>query len=315
VRKIKTIKTSSSSPQLSKHNILMTAFNSAFRTRQIFYATLRAIGIVIIILESVFIGLGFREIAIYGSSNTAASGQITAAGFTSDLPSQGYYYNHYYYLGLTRASSSWFSNMLDTLTSWIKDYGYPALFAAALFETVIPIIPSELVFPLAGFTAYDRQMGVGHAIGMAASGALGSTVGAIAIYYASLKAGKAVVLRYGKHVRIGTKEIEKAEKWFEKHGELAVFLGRMAPGVRELISIPAGISKMNITKFILFTFAGSLIWSIALSLAGYYGGEAWSQVSESLSSILTTVGAIMVAGIIAFIVIKWFRGHRSERQK
>jgi membrane protein DedA with SNARE-associated domain len=273
-------------------------------------------GIVIIILESVLIGSGFREIAIYSNSNTAASGQTAAAaaGYSSDLPSRGYY-NHYYYLGSIRASSSWISNMVDTLTAWIKDYGYPALFAAALVETVIPIIPSELVFPLAGFTAYDRGLGVGHAIGMAASGALGSTVGAIAIYYASLKAGKAAIIRYGKYVRIGTKEIEKAEKWFEKHGELAVFLGRMAPGIRELISIPAGISKMNITKFIIFTFVGSLIWSIALSLAGYYGGEAWSQVSERLLSILTMVSVIMIAGIIIFIVIKWFGVHRSESLK
>lgn len=314
MRKITTIKTSSSSSQLSKHNTLITSFNSVFRTRQIFYATLRAMGIVIIILDSVFVGEGLREIAIYGSSNTAARGQAAGASFTSDLPSQ-VYYNHYYYLGSTRASSSLISNMIDTLTAWIKDYGYPALFAAALIETVIPIIPSELVFPLAGFTAYDRQLGVGHAIGMAASGALGSTVGAIAIYYASLKAGKAAIIRCGKYVRIGTKEIEKAEKWFEKHGELAVFLGRMAPGIRELISIPAGISKMNITKFIIFTFAGSLIWSIALSLAGYYGGEAWSQVSERLSSILTIVGAIMVAGIITFILIKWFRDNRSDSRK
>jgi membrane protein DedA with SNARE-associated domain len=313
VIKIKTIKISSSSRQLSNHNILITSSNSVDRTRQIFCATLRAMGIIIIILESVFTGLGPREIAIYGSSITVTSGQ-TAADFMSDLPLQGYY-NHYYYLGSTRASSSWISSMVDELTAWIEDYGYPALFAAALVETVIPIIPSELVFPLAGFTAYDRQLGVGHAIGMAASGALGSTVGAIAIYYASLKAGKAAIIRYGKYVRIGTKEIERAEKWFENHGELAVFLGRMAPGIREIISIPAGISKMNLTKFIMFTFAGSLIWSIALSLAGYYGGEAWSQVSESLSSILTTVSAIMVAGIVIYIVIKWFRSHRSERQK
>jgi membrane protein DedA with SNARE-associated domain len=202
------------------------------------------------------------------------------------------------------------------LTAWIADYGYPAVFAAALLETVFPPIPSEIVFPLAGFTAYDRQLGLENAIGMAAAGALGSTLGAIAIYYASLKAGKAAIIRYGKHVRVGTKEIEKAEKWFEKHGELAVFLGRMAPGVREIISIPAGISKMNLTKFVLFTYAGSLIWSVMLSLAGYYGGKAWSQLSESLSSILGIVGAIVVAGIIAFIVIKRFKGHySSERQR
>lgn len=90
----------------------------------------------------------------------------------------------------------------------------------------------------------------------------------------------------------------------------------MAPGVREIISIPAGISKMNITKFVLFTFAGSLIWSVMLSLAGYYGGKAWSQMSESLSFVLGIVGAIIVGGIIAFIVIKRFKGHHSsERQR
>lgn len=214
------------------------------------------------------------------------------------------------------SSSSWVSSILSMLTAWIADYGYPAVFAAALLETVFPPIPSEIVFPLAGFTAYDRQLGLENAIGMAAAGALGSTLGAIAIYYASLKAGKAAIIRYGKYVRIGTKEIEKAEKWFEKHGELAVFLGRMAPGVREIISIPAGISKMNITKFVLFTYAGSLIWSVMLSLAGYYSGKTWSQLSESLSSILGLASATIVAGIIAFIVIKRFKGHyNSERQR
>jgi membrane protein DedA with SNARE-associated domain len=233
--------------------------------------------------------------------------------------SQSYYY--YYHLQSTlptssSSSSSWVSNIISMLTAWIADYGYPAVFAAALLETVFPPIPSEIVFPLAGFTAYDRQLGLENAIGMAAAGALGSTLGAIAIYYASLKVGKAAIIRYGKYMRVGTKEIEKAEKWFEKHGELAVFLGRMAPGVREIISIPAGISKMNLTKFVLFTYAGSLIWSVMLSLAGYYGGKAWSQLSESLSSILGIVGAIVVAGIIAFIVIKRFKGHySSERQR
>ncbi len=256
-----------------------------------------------------------REMAIY---NTSYSGSQVAAGFMSIFSlSQSYYYYYHLQSALpTSSSSSWVSNIISILTAWIADYGYPAVFAAALLETIFPPIPSEIVFPLAGFTAYNRQLGLENAIGMAAVGALGSTLGAIAIYYASLKAGKAAIIRYGKYVRVGTKEIEKAEKWFEKHGELAVFLGRMAPGVREIISIPAGISKMNITKFVLFTFAGSLIWSVMLSLAGYYGGTAWSQLSESLSSILGIVSAIIVAGIIAFIVIKWLKGHHSsERQK
>jgi membrane protein DedA with SNARE-associated domain len=142
---------------------------------------------------------------------------------------------HGSYLLLLQSStlSSWVSNLINTVTAWIAVYGYPAVFAAALLETVFPPIPSEVVFPLVGFTAYDKQLGLENAVGIAATGALGSTVGAIAIYYASLKAEKAAIIRYGRYVRIGTKEIEKAEKWFEKHGDLAVFLGRMAPGVRE----------------------------------------------------------------------------------
>jgi membrane protein DedA with SNARE-associated domain len=258
-----------------------------------------------------------REMAIYSTCNSC--GQVAASFMSIFSLSQNYYY-YYYHLQSTfptsSSSSSWVSNIISMLTAWIADYGYPAVFAAALLETIFPPIPSEIVFPLAGFTAYDRQLGLENAIGMAAVGALGSTLGAIAIYYVSLKAGKAAIIRYGKYARIGTKQIEKAEKWFEKHGELAVFLGRMAPGIRELISIPAGISKMNITKFAVFTFAGSLIWSVVLSLAGYYGGKAWSQLSEGLSSILGIVSAIIVAGVITFILIKWFKGrHSSERQK
>ena len=232
----------------------------------------------------------------------------TAAAFLSELSTQGY-------LLQSSTLSSWVSDLVNMVTAWIAHYGYPAVFIAALLETVFPPIPSEVVFPLVGFTAYDKQLGVEHAVGMAATGALGATVGAIVIYYASFRVGKAAIIRYGKYVRIGSREIEKAEKWFEKHGQLAVFLGRMAPGVREIISIPAGISKMNIAKFIIFTFAGSLIWSIMLSLAGYYGGKAWNQVSERLSSIFGIVGAIIVAGIIAIIAIMWFKGRRSAGQR
>lgn len=230
------------------------------------------------------------------------------ASFSHELFGQGYYY----ILLQSTTPSSWVSGLVNTITNWIADYGYPAVFAAALLETVFPPIPSEVVFPLAGFTAYDRQMGVGHAIGMAAAGALGATVGAIVIYYVSLKAGKEAIIRYGKYARIGKKEIEKADRWFEKHGEMAVFLGRMAPGVREIISIPAGISKMNIPKFIIFTFAGSLIWSIMLSLVGYYSGEAWSRISESLSTIFGILGAIILAGIVGVLIIMRLKGRNSR---
>jgi membrane protein DedA with SNARE-associated domain len=114
---------------------------------------------------------------------------------------------------------------------------------------LFPPIPSEIIFPLVGFVAYDKNLGIGHAIGMGLVGGLGSTVGAIIIYYVALEIGKPAILRFGRYVRVGEQGLLKAETWFQKYGAIAVFCGRMAPGIRELISIPAGIGRMNIIKY------------------------------------------------------------------
>ena len=131
------------------------------------------------------------------------------------------------------------SYILDAITSWISTYGYPGAFLAALLETIFPPIPSELIFPLIGFTAQTKDLGLENALGMAIVGALGSTVGAIAIYFIALKLGKTVFLRLVKYMKIGESELDESEKWFENHGAIAVFAGRMAPGIREIISITA----------------------------------------------------------------------------
>ena len=109
------------------------------------------------------------------------------------------------------------SYVLDTVTSWISTYGYPGAFLAALLETIFPPIPSELIFPLIGFTAQTKGLGLENAIGMATIGALGSTIGSIAIYFVALKLGKTVFLRLGKYIRMGESELNKSEKWFENH--------------------------------------------------------------------------------------------------
>lgn len=202
---------------------------------------------------------------------------------------------------------------MNSITSWIAAYGYPAVFAAALFETIFPPIPSEVVFPLVGYTAYSKGLGIGHAIGMAAVGALGSTAGGIIIYFISLRTGKPAVVRFGKRLRISESSIEKAETWFERHGEAAVFLGRMAPGVRELISIPAGIGKMNLPKFIMFTFLGSFVWSTALTLLGYFAGQAWEQYSKQLSSVFSLAAIMIVGGFLIILGIMYYS--RRKRTK
>jgi membrane protein DedA with SNARE-associated domain len=208
-----------------------------------------------------------------------------------------------------------FDSVTTTVSYWIAEFGYPAVFIVALLENLFPPIPSEIIFPLVGFVAYDKNLGIGHAIGMGLVGGLGSTVGAIIIYYVALKIGKPAILRFGRYVRVGEQGLLTAESWFQKYGSIAVFSGRMAPGIRELISIPAGIGRMNIIKFVIFTFAGSAIWSVALTLLGYFLGDAWTKISEQLSSVFSIVAVIIVIIVIAVLGLRYYYGKRNRDRK
>jgi membrane protein DedA with SNARE-associated domain len=209
------------------------------------------------------------------------------------------------------ASAGILSGIVDAISVLIGEYGYPAVFAAAFLEVIFPPIPSEVIFPLVGFIAQNRGLGLENTIGMATVGALGSTVGAVLIYFVSAKVGRAAIMRFGKRVRISEQEIEKAQRWFEKYGSIAVFTARMVPGIREIISIPAGISRMNLAKFVGYTFAGSLLWCVILTLVGYYLGEAWSNFSDQLSSAFTIITFILIAAAITAVGF-WYT-KRSRR--
>jgi membrane protein DedA with SNARE-associated domain len=115
-------------------------------------------------------------------------------------------------------------------------------------------------------------------------GGIGATVGTSAIYLIALKLGRVFLLRYLKYVKISEKKLERVEVWFEKYGDKAVFLGRMVPVMREMISVPAGLLKMKIPKFVIYTFAGSCIWSAGTILSGYYFGEAIELGATTISS-------------------------------
>jgi membrane protein DedA with SNARE-associated domain len=212
-------------------------------------------------------------------------------------------------------SSGILSGILDAVTGLIAEYGYPAVFAAAFLEVIFPPIPSEVIFPLVGFTVQSRGLGIENIIGMATVGALGSTAGAVVIYFVSAKVGRATIARFGKRVRISEQEIEKAERWFEKYGSIAVFTARMIPGIREIISIPAGIGQMNIAKFLGYTFVGSLLWCIILTFVGYYLGEAWSKFSEQASSAYSIVSFIVIAALVAGIVFWYSKRKRASAKQ
>lgn len=205
-----------------------------------------------------------------------------------------------------------FGNMIELITDWIANYGYPSVFAAALLENLFPPIPSELVFPLIGFSAQTNNLGIGGAIGMALIGAIGSTVGAIIIYYIALKIGLPAITRIGKRYHlISESDIKKTETWFARHGELAVFLGRMAPGIRELISIPAGIAEMNVVRFTFFTFMGSCVWSLFLTLIGFYVGDAWIRFYDDYSQVFDVAGITLILAIVAIVALRYYKGRQQ----
>lgn len=213
------------------------------------------------------------------------------------------------------ASAGILSGIVDAISTLIGEYGYPAVFAAAFLEVIFPPIPSEVIFPLVGFIAQNRGLGLETTIGMATVGALGSTVGAVLIFYVSARVGRTAIMRFGKRVRISEQDIEKAERWFERYGSVAVFTARMIPGIREIISIPAGISRMNIAKFVGYTFAGSLLWCIILTLVGYYLGEAWRNFSDQLSSAFTIITLILIVAAAVAVAGFWYSKRRRASAK
>ena len=163
---------------------------------------------------------------------------------------------------------------IQGIFSLISENLYPGVFLAALLETVFPPIPSEAIFPLAGYSILKNDMNVFHILGVGITGGCGATVGAFVIYIISKKIGRVGLVKYLKYAKIKEKRLEKADYWFEKYGDKSVVIGRLIPGIRELVSIPAGIFNMNPIKFLIFTLIGSCIWSISLTGIGYYFGMA-----------------------------------------
>jgi membrane protein DedA with SNARE-associated domain len=219
-------------------------------------------------------------------------------------------------LGIT--FTSFINDILNSVTNLILHLGYLGIFTAALIETIFPIIPSELIFPLAGYVVQSQNLGIGQAIMFGFMGSLGSTLGAIIIYFLSLKVGRVVILKIGKYILINETKLQKSEIWFQKYGKVAVLLGRLAPGIRELISVPAGLSKMNLTPFILFTFIGSFLWSLSLTMIGYYLGDAWDEFSQESSKAFHVISIIIIISITAILVyklIKIKKRRRNNQQK
>ncbi|MBG6216727.1 membrane protein DedA with SNARE-associated domain [Arthrobacter sp. CAN_A6] len=202
--------------------------------------------------------------------------------------------------------ADWAVNLMETI-------GAPGAGLAIALENLFPPLPSEVILPLAGFTASRGNFSLFEAIFWTT---LGSVVGALALYGLGAALGRrrmrAIV---AKVPLIDVEDIDKVEAWFNRHGYSAVFFGRMIPLFRSLISIPAGIERMPLTVFLVLTTAGSLIWNSIFVLAGFYLGENWHIVEEYASVFQRIVIIAVVLVAVYFVVTKVRKYRRSPKAK
>lgn len=188
--------------------------------------------------------------------------------------------------------------MLDWITNIMDSWGYLGIILLMFLENIFPPIPSELVMPLAGFTASQDKLNIAFVIG---AGTVGSVLGALPWYYAGFYLGEERLKnwadKYGKWLTVRRKDIEKSSKWFSKHCGKAVVLGRLVPGIRTLISMPAGIHQMNLVKFLLYTALGAGFWVAVLAIAGYKLGENYQRVEQYVgpASLIILVAVVIYA--------------------
>ncbi|XWK89689.1 MAG: DedA family protein [Phormidium sp.] len=195
--------------------------------------------------------------------------------------------------------------MKEWILQIMTSLNYVGIGLLMFLENLFPPIPSELIMPLAGFTISQEKMEFFPAI---FAGVLGTMLGALPWYYVGKLVGEENIKRladkYGKWISISRKDIEKADQWFHRHGEKAVFFGRLVPGVRTLISLPAGISNMNLIPFLIYSTIGTTIWVGFLTFAGYKLGQNYELVDEYLAPVSKIVAAILVVALIIWIVRK-----------
>ena len=174
--------------------------------------------------------------------------------------------------------------MFEWITSIIRRLGYTGVAILTLLENVFPPIPSELVIPLAGYVAAQGDLRLWLVIVM---GTVGSLAGAWLWYELGRRIGerrlRAWVERHGKWLTLGTKDIDRAQDWFRRHGGAAVFFGRLVPGVRTYVSLPAGFSGMPLPAFLLYSALGTALWTSALAGAGVLLRANFNRVSDSLN--------------------------------
>ncbi|MFT8314452.1 MAG: DedA family protein [Clostridium sp.] len=188
-------------------------------------------------------------------------------------------------------------HIINIIIVILDKLGYLGTFLGMLFESACIPIPSEIILPFGGYLSFKGHLNL---ILVIISGTLGGTVGSIIAYLIGSRGGRPLVEKYADKLHLSKEKIEKSDTMFNKYGDKIIFFSRLLPIIRTFISLPAGIAKMNFSKFVLYTIVGSAIWSAFLVYLGFIMGENW----ETIRSYYHYADVAMVILVIAFILYK-----------
>ncbi len=193
------------------------------------------------------------------------------------------------------------------MTGWIADlidaFGALGVALLMILENLFPPIPSELILPFAGFLVGRGELGF---LPVLVASTAGSLFGALVLYALGRWGGRNLILRYGRFLRIKEADLDRAEGWFDRYDEWVVLFGRMVPGIRSVVSIPAGMLGTPFVRFVLLTTAGSAAWNALLLGAGWYLGDNWREIADIVGS-ASNVVLVLVAVALVSAAVWWWR--------
>ncbi|MBM4405983.1 MAG: DedA family protein [Chloroflexi bacterium] len=205
-------------------------------------------------------------------------------------------------------------SLLDFIQNVYDTLGWPGVILLMAIESACIPLPSELIMPLAGwFLGSDKGYGLAWVFFLGFLGALGNLLGSLVAYYVGAKGGRPLLDRYGKYLLISRHELDLADRWFTKYGERVAFFSRLLPVVRTFISLPAGISRMNLVKFSIFTFLGAYPFSLGLAYGGYKLGEHWEDLRNAMRPFDIPIIIAIVLLVAWYVWRHWKRAWRPEQ--
>jgi membrane protein DedA with SNARE-associated domain len=201
--------------------------------------------------------------------------------------------------------------MLDFIHHVSQVLGWPGVVLLMAIESACIPLPSEIIMPLAGWMLIaDKGLGPEYLVLAGFCGAVGNVIGSLVAYEVGAWGGRPFLYRWGRYLLITPHDIERADRWFDRYGDRITFLSRLLPVVRTFISLPAGIARMKLWKFVLYCFLGAFPWSIGLAYGGYVLGQHWDKIREAIRPFDYPIVAVFLL-LVAFFVWRRLRALRS----